>query len=80
MTGHFGALVPGDRPQQRRRQIGHPRLQGIVQRLAVALNKMQQSDHPGLPFDERADRRALVLADDQIAFLTLLRGVSLRLS
>ena len=25
---------------------------------------MQQSDHPGLPFDERADRRALVLADD----------------
>ena len=29
---------------------------------------MQQSDHPGLPFDECADRRFLVLADDEIAF------------
>ena len=29
---------------------------------------MQQPDHPGLPFDECADRRALVLADDEITF------------
>jgi len=29
---------------------------------------MQQSDHPGLPLDERADRRALILADEEIAF------------
>jgi hypothetical protein len=35
-----------------------------VQGVAVALRKMQQSDHPGLPFNERTDRRALVLADD----------------
>jgi hypothetical protein len=39
-----------------------------VQRVAVTLQKMQQSDYSGLPFHERADRRALVLADDEIAF------------
>src|SRR5215218_3271188 len=68
MTGHFGSLVPGDRPQQRRRQVRHPQLQSVVQGVAVALQKMQQSDHPGLPFNERTDRRALVLAYDEISF------------
>ena len=42
-------------------------LQGVVEGVAVALRKMQQPDQPGLAFDECADRRALVLADDQVA-------------
>jgi hypothetical protein len=67
VTGHFGSLVPGDQPQQRRRQVRPTRPQCFVQGVSVALRKMQQSDHPGLPFDERADRLALVLADDEIA-------------
>jgi hypothetical protein len=62
--GHFGSLIPGERPQQRRRHVDHPRFQCVVQGVAVSLRKMQQSDHPGLPFRERADRRALVLTDD----------------
>jgi hypothetical protein len=33
--------------------------------------KVQQSDLPGLPFDERTDRRALVLADYEVAFRKL---------
>ena len=66
VTGHFGSLIPGDRPQQRRRQVRHPRFQCVVQCVAVSLRKMQQSDHLGLPFNERADRRARVLTDDEI--------------
>lgn len=49
-------------------RVGHPGLQGVVEGVAVSLRKVQQSDHPGLPFDERTDRRALVLADDEIPF------------
>ena len=39
-----------------------------MQGVAVSLRKVQQSDHPGLPFDERTDRGALVLADYEVAF------------
>jgi hypothetical protein len=57
-----------DRPQQRRRQVRQPRFQRLVQSVAVSLQKMQQSDDPGLMFHQGADRGALVLADDEIAF------------
>jgi hypothetical protein len=37
---------------------------------------MQQTDQPGLAFDQRADRRMLVFADDQIALpVTSLRAI-----
>jgi acyl CoA:acetate/3-ketoacid CoA transferase beta subunit len=39
-----------------------------VQGVAVAIGHVQQADHSGLPLDQGADRRALVLADDQITF------------
>jgi hypothetical protein len=39
-----------------------------TQAVGVAAGQAQQPDHPGLPFDQRADRRALVLADDEISF------------
>jgi hypothetical protein len=74
VAGHFRALVPGDRPSQGGRQIRQPCGQGIVQGLAVAAREVQQPDRPGLPFDEGADRRGLVLADNQVSLLTLLRG------
>ena len=45
-----------------------PGPQRLVQGVAVSAGEVQQPDQPGLPLDERADRRALVLADDQIAF------------
>jgi hypothetical protein len=36
--------------------------------------QVQQSDQSGLPLDERADGRALILAEDQMAFPTALFG------
>lgn len=36
-------------------------------RLAVAEGKMQQPDRPGPALDERADRRTLILTDDEIS-------------
>jgi hypothetical protein len=36
-----------------------------VQGVAVSLRKVQQSDHPGLPFDERTDRRASWVGADE---------------
>jgi hypothetical protein len=38
-----------------------------VQGLAEAAREVEQPDRPGLPFDEGADRRGLVLADDQVS-------------
>jgi hypothetical protein len=45
-----------------------------VEGLAVAVGKVKKADESGPSFDECADRRALVLADDEVSFLTLLRG------
>jgi hypothetical protein len=39
-----------------------------MERVAVALGQVQQPDEAGLALDERADRGALVLSDDQVAF------------
>jgi hypothetical protein len=39
-----------------------------------------QNREPELALDQRGDRRALSGADKQVTLLTLLRGVSLRLS
>jgi hypothetical protein len=64
MTGHFGALIPGDRPQQHRRQIAHPRGQRRMERIAAMEGKMQQPNHPPLALDERADRGLVVGAGD----------------
>ena len=33
----------------------------------MAARKVQQPDYPGLPFDEGADRRGLVLTNDQVS-------------
>jgi hypothetical protein len=68
VTGHLRALVPGDRPQQARRQVTHPVFQRIVEGVAVAPGKMKQPDQAGLSFDEGAYRRPLALADDEIPF------------
>ena len=38
----------------------------IMQGVAIARGKVQHPDRPGLPLDEGADRRALVLADDEV--------------
>jgi hypothetical protein len=67
MPRHLGALIPGDRSQQGCGQVGHPGCQRVVQGVAVTPGQVQQPDHPGLPFDQRADCRALVLADDEIS-------------
>ena len=39
-----------------------------MERVAIALGEMQQTNEAGLTFHECADRGLLVLADDQIAF------------
>src|SRR5689334_24907117 len=67
MTCHLGALVPGDRSQQGRWEIAEPVPQRLVQALAVAAGEVQEPDQSGRALDERADRRALVSADDQVA-------------
>jgi hypothetical protein len=41
---------------------------------------MQQHRVVGGPLDQGADGGQVLAADDEISFLTLLRGVSLRLS
>jgi hypothetical protein len=45
-----------------------------VQRVTVTLRQMEQTNQAGRALDERADRGALVLANDQIALLTFQRG------
>jgi hypothetical protein len=59
--------IPRDRAQQPGRQITHALLEGFVQRVAVTLRQMQQANHAGLAFDQRADGRTLVLADDEVS-------------
>ena len=46
-----------------------------MQGVAVAEGHVKKPDHPCPPLYQRADRRALVPADDQIALLTLQSGV-----
>ena len=57
MAGHLGALVPGDRPQQRCRQAGHPRLQRVVQGRRCAIGHVQERTILVLPLHQGADRR-----------------------
>jgi hypothetical protein len=47
------------------REVAHAGGQRGVHRQGVPPRQVQQPDHPGLPLDQRADHRALVLADDQ---------------
>ena len=67
VASYLRALVPGDRPQQHRREVAHARSERGVEGVTVALRQMQPTDEAGLVFDQRADRRALVLADEELA-------------
>src|SRR5262245_46945342 len=68
VPGHFDALVPGDRSDQVRGQGTHGRGDRDAQGVGVTGGKVHQSDQTGLALDEGADRRALVLADDEVTF------------
>jgi hypothetical protein len=81
MVEHLVALVPGQRPPQPGRELA----KGADERVADRLRRMisrhrNQNREPELALDQRGDRRALSGADKQVTLLTLLRGVSLRLS
>jgi hypothetical protein len=45
-----------------------------TRRVGVTSGKVHQPNHAGLPLDEGADRRALVLADDEVTFRKTERG------
>lgn len=70
------SLIPSDRPRQTRRQIPHPQLQRLMQRLAIPPCQVRQPHRPDLPFNHRVDGGALILTEDEIAFLTLLWVIS----
>jgi len=65
---HFDALIPGDRSDQGGGQPTHGRGDRDAQGIGVTTGKVHQPDPAGLPLDEGADRRALVLADDEVTF------------
>jgi hypothetical protein len=67
VPGHLGALVPGDRAQQRRRKVTHPLHDGGQQRLRVMNGKVEQPDRPCLAFHQRPNGGAVFLADDHIS-------------
>jgi hypothetical protein len=39
----------------------------LVQGAGIVVGQVQEPDHPGLPLDERADRGALLPADDEVS-------------
>ena len=64
------ALVPGQRTAQRRRQRRHGLHQRVSDRFGgmQPAGQVQQDGEPARPFDQRADRRAVGRASDQVAF------------
>ncbi len=67
--GHLGALVPGQRARQMRRQSPdgpHQRVAHVFR--AAAVGQVHQHHVAGRALDEGANRRAVVLPDDEVAF------------
>ncbi len=69
MLGHFLALVPGDRQDV---PCPHALGYGGHDVGAAPSGDLDVDGDPGDPFDEGRDRGAAALADDEVAFLTLL--------
>ena len=78
VAGHLAALVPGDRLQQPRGQAGQFTQQTIAQLHGVRARKTDEFDVAGVAFDERADRRAVLRADDDVTFPVTWLGAVLR--
>ena len=68
MARHLGALFPGDPAHQRRWQILHTGYKSGVQGIRVTAGQVDQPQHSGLPFDQRADWREVRVVDNEVAF------------
>jgi hypothetical protein len=78
---HLVALVQGQRATQRRGHSAEGVDDRVTDRLGRAVSRHPNQDRGSeLAFHQRGDRRPLSGADDEVTLLTLLRGVSLRLS
>lgn len=68
VPGHFDALIPRDGPDQRHRQVAHGLGDRDAQAVSVVGRQVQQPNQTCLSLDEGANRRALVLTNDEISF------------
>ena len=69
VAGHLSALVPGQGQSECRwdgEEHSGDRLVEVIR--SVAAGEVDQADEAALSLDERADGRAVVPADDQVAF------------
>lgn len=70
VPGHFDALIPRDGADQRHRQVAQGFGDRDAQGVCVAGGQVHQPNQARVSLDEGADRRALVLTNDEVSFLT----------
>lgn len=68
VTGHLGALIPGETPSRSGGQLVERSDDGGVDRDRVLHGQVQQLGVAGLSLDQSADPGGVVRADDQVAF------------